>query len=112
MMQSRDSSTLECQNRLVCVSRSVVSESLQPQALEPARLLCPWHSPGKNTRVVNHSLLQGIFPNQGSNLGLLHCRLEGLLKQTAESTFRVSYSGGLGRDLKICILNMFQGDTF
>ena len=34
----------------------------------------PWNSPGKNTRVGCHSLLQGIFPTQGSNLGLLHCR--------------------------------------
>ena len=31
-------------------------------------------SPGKNTEVGSHSLLQGIFPTQGSNLGLLHCR--------------------------------------
>ena len=31
-------------------------------------------SPGKNTGVVCHSLLQGIFPTQGSNLGLPHCR--------------------------------------
>ena len=29
---------------------------------EPARLLCPWDSPGKNTGVVCHFLLQGIFP--------------------------------------------------
>ena len=36
--------------------------------------LCPWNSPGKNTGVGCHSLLQGIFPTQGSNLGLLHCR--------------------------------------
>ena len=28
---------------------------------EPARLLCPWDSPGKNTGVSSHSLLQGIF---------------------------------------------------
>ena len=31
-------------------------------------------SPGKNTEVGCHALLQGIFPTQGSNLGLLHCR--------------------------------------
>ena len=31
-------------------------------------------SPGKNTRVGNHSLHQGIFPTQGWNLGLQHCR--------------------------------------
>ena len=36
--------------------------------------LCPWNSLGKNTGVGCHSLLQGIFPTQGSNLGLLHCR--------------------------------------
>ena len=34
----------------------------------------PWNSPGKNTVVDRHSLLQGIFPTQGSNPGLLHCR--------------------------------------
>ena len=40
----------------------------------PARLLCLWDSPGKNTRVGSHSLLQGIFLTQGSNTGLLYCR--------------------------------------
>ncbi|XP_055426747.1 uncharacterized protein LOC129645509 [Bubalus kerabau] len=38
------------------------------------RLLCPWDSPGKNTGVGCHALLQRIFPTQGSNPGLLHCR--------------------------------------
>ena len=33
-----------------------------------------WNSPGQNTGVGSHSLLQGIFPTQGSNPGLLHCR--------------------------------------
>ena len=32
-----------------------------------------WNSPGKNTGVVSLSLLQGIFPTQGSNPGLPHC---------------------------------------
>ena len=59
----------------VCVwSHSVVSDSLRPCGLHPARLLCPWDSPGKNTGVGCHFLLQGIFPTQGSNLGLLRCR--------------------------------------
>ena len=35
---------------------------------------CPWDSPSKNTRVDCHALLQGIFPTQGSNPGLLLCR--------------------------------------
>ena len=55
------------------VSHSVMSDSSRPHGLQPARLLCPWNSPGKNTSVGSHSLLQGIFPTQGSNLGLLHC---------------------------------------
>ena len=33
------------------IRQSVVSNSLQPHGLWPARLLCPWNSPGKNTRV-------------------------------------------------------------
>ena len=40
----------------------------------PARLLRPWNSPGKNTGVGCHSLLQGNFLTQGSNPGLRHCR--------------------------------------
>ena len=40
----------------------------------PSRLLSPWNFPGKNTGVGSHPLLQGIFPTQGSNLGLLHYR--------------------------------------
>ena len=55
-----------------CFSRSVVSNSLRPHGLQPTRLLCPWDSPGKTTGVGCHSLLQGIFPTQGSNPSLLH----------------------------------------
>ena len=43
------------------------------------QLLCPWDSPGKNTGVVCHFLLQGIFPTQGSNLHLLHWQEDSLL---------------------------------
>ena len=41
---------------------------------EPARFLCPWNSPGRNTGVGSLSLLQGISPTQGSNPSLPHCR--------------------------------------
>ena len=34
----------------------------------------PWNSPGQNTGVGSLSLLQGIFPTQGSNPVLPHCR--------------------------------------
>ena len=37
--------------------------------------LCPWDSPGKNTGVGCHFLLQGLFLTQGWNPGLLHCHL-------------------------------------
>ena len=45
--------------------------TVRPHRLQPTRLLCPWNSPGKNTGVGSHSLLQGIFPIQGLNPGLL-----------------------------------------
>ena len=56
----------------VCSIASVVSDSLRPHGL--ARLLCPWDSPGKNTGVGCHALLQEIFLTQGSKPCLLHCR--------------------------------------
>ena len=37
-------------------------------------LYSPWHPSGQNTGVGSRSLLWGIFPTQGSNSGLPHCR--------------------------------------
>ena len=45
-----------------------------PQTVEPIRPLCPWNSPGQNTGVGSHALLQGIFPTQALNPGLPHGR--------------------------------------
>ena len=47
----------------------VVSDSLRPHGL-----YSPWNSTGQNTEVGSLSLLQGIFPSQGSNPGLPHGR--------------------------------------
>ena len=55
-------------------SHSVVSDSLWPHRLGPTRLLCPWDFLGNSTGVDCHFFLQGIFPTQGSNPGLPHCR--------------------------------------
>ena len=44
----------------------------------------PWNSPGQNAGVGSLSLLQGIFPTQGSNPGLLHCR---------QILYQLSYKG-------------------
>ena len=51
---------------------SVVSDSLWPHGMQPARLLCPRDFPGKNTGLGCHFLLQGIFLTQGLNPWLLH----------------------------------------
>ena len=54
---------------MVYESHSVVSNSLQPYGP-----YSPWNSPGQITGVGSLSLHQGIFPTQGSNPGLPHCR--------------------------------------
>ena len=46
----------------------------QMENTQGLNILCPRNSPGKNIAVASHSLLQGIFSTQGSNLGLQHCR--------------------------------------
>ena len=53
---------------------SVVSDSLWPNELLSARLLCLWDFPGKNTGLGCHFLLQGIFSTQGLNPRFRHCR--------------------------------------
>ena len=63
------------------LSCSVLSDPLGPHALQPIRLLCPCNSPAKNTGVGCHFLLQRIFPTQGSNPGLLHCKQMLLLSE-------------------------------
>ena len=50
-------------------SHSVVSNSLQPHGL-----YSPWISPGQNTGVGSHFFFWVIFPSQGSNPDLPHCR--------------------------------------
>ena len=45
-----------------------MSDSVRPHRQKPTRLPCPWDSPGKNTGVGCHFLLQGIFLTQGLNL--------------------------------------------
>ena len=58
-----------CYMCLESESHSVLSDSLQPHGL-----YSPGTSPGQNNGVGSLSLLQGIFPTQGSNPGLPYCR--------------------------------------
>ena len=54
------------------------------------------NSPGKNTGVCCHSLLQGIFPTQESNPGLMHCRqiLYQLSYQALGESFSLKHQSG------------------
>ena len=52
--------------------------------LQPARLLYPWDPPGKNSGVGSHSLLQGIFLIQGSNLGFPALQVDSLPSEPLE----------------------------
>ena len=45
-----------------------------PDSLWPHELYSPWNSLGQDTGIGSLSLLQGIFPTQGSKPGVLHCR--------------------------------------
>ena len=54
------------------------------------RLLHPWDFQGKSTGVGCHFLLQGIFPTQGPNPGLSHCR---------QTLYRLSHQGRIYRKL-------------
>ena len=56
------------------LSRPVLSNSCDPTDSSPPGSSVHGDSPGKNPGVGCHALLQGIFPTQGSNLGLPHCR--------------------------------------
>ena len=63
----------------VCTHAQLLScvNSLWPRGLQPARLLCPWDFPGKNTGADCHFLLQGIFSTQVF-LHLLHWQVDSL----------------------------------
>ena len=65
-----------------------MSDSLQPHGLQHSGLFCSWDSPGKNTGVGFHFLLQEISLSQGSNPGLSHCR---------QSLYHLSHQGSICR---------------
>ena len=74
LLSWRTSSCIFVQLTTLCYSR-LYGETMYcslPGVLSMA--FCPWNFPDKNTGLGSHSLLQGIFPTQGSNSGLLQCR--------------------------------------
>ena len=77
-------------------SCSVVSNSLQPHGL-----YSPWNSPGLNTGVGSHFLLQRIFPTQGLNLGLSHYRW---------ILYQLSHQGSPSKSLHDCFFIVKSGE--
>ena len=75
-----------------------MSASLQPQGL-----YSPWNSPGQNIGVGSLSLLQGVFPTQESNQGLLHGR---------QILYQLSYQGSPTQRLNFVQVNKeIQSET-
>ena len=68
------SEILNCRKSVLLVFSASESCSVVSDSLRPHGLYSPWDSPGQNTGVGSLSLLQGIFPIQGLNPGLPHCR--------------------------------------
>ena len=99
------------------VSRSVVSDSLHVHGLLPTRLLHPWNSPGKTIAVGGHFLLQGMFPTQGLNLGLLHQSQDSLLSESPgkpnyNKIDRNNKEGWIQTDLQTFPESLILGDIF
>ena len=65
---------LKAVKTITCCAKSLSHVWLFATPGTVARQALLWDSPGKNTGVGCHALLQGIFPTQGSNPWLLHCR--------------------------------------
>ena len=71
--------------------------------------ISPWNSSGQNTGVGSLSLLQGIFPTQSSNPGLMHCRQ--ILYQLSHKTAVFSHnSGGWKSKIKV-LAKLISGVT-
>ena len=69
----------------LCAFVLVVSDSLQPHRLQPARPLCPWDSPGKKAGAGCHFLLRGVVLTQGSNQSLFSTLAGGCSHHRARS---------------------------
>ena len=92
-------------HKWVSVSCPVMPDSLWPHGLQPIRLLCPWDFPGNDTGVGRHFLLQGIFPTQGLNLGLLHWR---------QILYLLSYKGSYidaNKNIRLVIMRKGKGES-
>ena len=75
---------------------------MRPQGFQPLRFLYLWDFPGKNTGVGSYFLLQGIFPTQGLNPHLLHCR---------QTLYHLSYQGSSNELVNMSYFFKKRGST-
>ena len=76
----------------LCATSLQSCPALLPYGLYPARLLCPCDTPGKNTGISCHALLQGIFLTQGSNFHLTSPALADRFLTTSPTFSSVQFS--------------------
>ena len=90
-----------------CSVTSLMSNCLWHYELKPSRLLCPWDSPGKNTGVGCHALLQGIFLTQGLNpclQRLLHLQVASLPTELPGKSINGHLILNLKHDERVCVI--------
>ena len=73
-----------------CSVSAVLSDSLRPHGLYPARLLRLWDSPDKNAGVGGHFLLQGIFSTHRWNTCLLPWQVDSWPTKLTEKPLSLS----------------------
>ena len=88
-----------------------MSDYLQTCGLQPASLLCPWNSLGKNTGVGGHALLQGILPFQGLNSSCMSPALAGRFFTTTAAWEASIYSCAIMKLLRFVNLCKLSKDT-
>ena len=80
----------------VCLVAQSCPALCDPMDCSPPGSSVHGNSPGKDTGVGCHALLQAIFPTQRSNSGLLHCRW---------ILYLLSHQGSLGQGSNSCFLH-------
>ena len=83
----------------ICLVSKSSATLCDPMDCSPPGSSVRGDSPGKNTEVSCHALLQGIFPTQGSNPGLPHCR------------WILCHLSHQGNDLAIPLLGIYPGES-
>ena len=86
--------------------------TLQPNGLQPARLLCPWDSPGKNTGVGGHALLRGSYrPRDWAHVSCVPCMAGGFSTTSATWEARAFVLRGAEQPQPTVLKRLFPQET-